>query len=429
MNHNRERLAWAVLLTSFALCVGLAVGVPLGVRHLVRTVSVAQKVSLEPQQGTLRMQRRGQGQVIALVGPTWDVPAGTVVTTDSTAEGLLTLWTPGPEPRTLAWVKIYNDTELTLLSARSPRFGVSPLPHRVVLKVHSSATPNEGSEAAQALQAEGRVRISVAPAEERSTIVEVHTPYFSARLLEGSYEVRVREGQSELSVIEGIAQVAPAEGEPLTLGNSQRVVVRPEAEGLSVEVLPGERNLLENGDFRQPLEIGWTVYHKDVQRDPAGTVERAEFAGRTMVKFHRNGVGHVEVGIRQPINYDVRDFTSLVLRLSVRVVEQSLPGCGQAGSECPIIVRIDYKDIYGTDRVWFHGFFSADPGEKDYLYPWDQQIPFRTWHAFESGNLIDPENPIGGFEAPPALIKEVTIYASGHSFEAWVTEVELLAQE
>jgi len=32
-------------------------------------------------------------------------------------------------------------------------------------------------------------------------------------------------------------------------------------------------------------------------------------------------------------------------------------------------------------------------------------------------------------EAPPASIKQLTIYASGHSFNAMVTEVELLAQE
>jgi hypothetical protein len=30
---------------------------------------------------------------------------------------------------------------------------------------------------------------------------------------------------------------------------------------------------------------------------------------------------------------------------------------------------------------------------------------------------------------PPALIKSVSIYASGHSFDAMVMEVELLAQE
>jgi hypothetical protein len=32
-------------------------------------------------------------------------------------------------------------------------------------------------------------------------------------------------------------------------------------------------------------------------------------------------------------------------------------------------------------------------------------------------------------DTPPAVIQRLTIYASGHSFDATVTEVELLAQE
>jgi hypothetical protein len=40
----------------------------------------------------------------------------------------------------------------------------------------------------------------------------------------------------------------------------------------------------------------------------------------------------------------------------------------------------------------------------------------------------DSENLMAS-DPPPALIKSVTIYASGHTFDALVAEVELLAQE
>lgn len=408
MNSNRERLAWAVLLISFVLCVGLAVGVPLGVRYVLRTARADQKAVLEPQQGTPRVQRRGRGPVIALVGPMWDVPPGTVVTTDDSAQTLLSLYAPGEEPAVVATVQIYGDTEVVLVSARSPRFETSPLPHRVVLQVRA-----------------GRVRVSVTPAGERNTVVELRTPHLTAWLDEGGYEARVRPARSELTVRDGSAQVTSADGEPVTLGGSQRTIAQIGETPL--EVLPAERNLLQNGSFRWPLEEGWEIYHSE-QEPPAGEVETTDFAGRPAAWFRRNGIGHAEVGIRQKVNYDVRDFTSLVLHLSVRVQGQSLPGCGSAGSECPIMIRVDYKDIYGTDRVWYRGFFSAD-AEGNWLNPWDEQIPFQTWYTFDSGNLVDPENPIGTFDEPPALIKEVTIYASGHSFDALVTEVELLAQE
>ncbi|HIE39308.1 MAG TPA: hypothetical protein EYH30_07555 [Anaerolineales bacterium] len=408
MNNYRERLAWLILLVSFTFCVGLIVGMPLGVRHFLRTASTDQKAALEPQRGTPRVQRRGRGPVIALIGPMWDVPAGTVVTTDDSAQSLLTLYAPGEEPAVVATIQIYGDTEMVLVSSRSPRFKVSPLPHRVVLEMRV-----------------GRIRVSVTPAGERNTVVELHTPHLTALLDEGSYEARVRPARSEVTVRDGAAQVTSANGESVTLEESQRTVAQ--IGGSTLEVGSAERNLLTNGNFRQPLEGGWEEYHNE-QQPPAGEVEIIEFEGRPVARFHRNGIGHAEVGIRQEINYDIRDFTSLVLHLSVRVQGQSLPGCGSAGSECPIIIRVDYKDIYGTDRTWYYGFFSGDPGG-NFLYPWDEQIPFQTWYTFDSGNLIDSKNPTGAFVEPPALIKSVAIYASGHSFDALVTEVELLAQE
>jgi hypothetical protein len=129
------------------------------------------------------------------------------------------------------------------------------------------------------------------------------------------------------------------------------------------------------------------------------------------------------VGIRQEVDYDVRDFASLTLHLNVQVLYQSLPGCGSLGSECPILVRIAYKDVDGTDRDWYHGFYSVDAAASDLLAVWDQQIPPGTWYTFDSMNLVE------AFDRPPARIKEISIYASGHAFDALVTEVELLAQE
>lgn len=403
MKGNREQIAWLVLVTSFVLCVGLAVGAPLSIRYFLRNASTGQDAVLEPQRGTPRMQRGGRGEVIALIGPTWDVPGGTVVTTDGSSEVLLTLYAPGPEPDTVATVQLYGDTEVVLVSARSPRFSLSPLPHRVVLEVRS-----------------GRARIGVSGAGGRDTLVRLCTPHLVAMLNEGSYEVRVRPALSELAVRDGTAQVTAESGGSVTLGGSERTLAGLGSSPLGS--LPAERNLLQNGSFQQPVQEGWEVYHLE-QQPPPGSVQTTALAGRPAAWFSRAGIGHAEVGIRQHIDYDVRDFTSLVLHLSLHIRGQSLPGCGSVGSECPIIVRIDYEDIYGTDRIWYHGFFALDAAASDLLYPWDEQVPLQTWVSFDSGNLIE------SFEQPPALIRTVTIYASGHSFDALVTEVELLAQE
>ncbi|MCX7855531.1 MAG: hypothetical protein N2556_06115 [Anaerolineae bacterium] len=398
MTQNRERLAWIILLISFTLCVGLAVGVPLGVRQYLLTATRAQPTLLQPQHGTPGLQRGGRGDLIALRDPTWDVPAGSLLTTDSAAQALLTFYAPASESEVVAAVQVYGDTRLRIQSARSPRFALSSLPHRVGLQVES-----------------GRVRIAVSPAAGRETTAQLHTPHLTAVLTAGSYEARVYGSLTEFIVREGHAEVTSAEGHSVSLTDAQRTIAQVGPTPL--ETLPAARNLLVNGDFRQPLEVGWETYTIE-----AGTVQTTTVAGRPAARFFREGIGHAEVGIRQVLNYDVRDFTSLILHLSVMVQGQSLPGCGSAGSECPIIVRIDYQDIYGGDRTWFHGFYSVPKAANDYLYWWSDQIPLQTWASYDSENLMQSD-------APPALIKSVTIYASGHSFDALVTEVELLAQE
>jgi hypothetical protein len=350
------------------------------------------------------MQRGGQGEIIALVGVAVGVTRGTVVTTGATDQGALTLYDPGDEPIVLSQAQIYADSTVTLLRARSPRFNSSPLAHEVALRV-----------------TEGRVRISVASTGGRPTVVELETPHMTATLNEGSYEVRVHANFSELAVRDGDARVTSPSEETVDLGPSQRTIAQ--SESTTLRVLSAERNLLTNGQFQAPLSDGWEIYQRDVQQEPPGTVEATTLEGRSAARFFRSGVGHVEIGIRQSIEYDVRDFASLVFHLSVQIRSQSLTGCGSLGSECPIMVRIDYKDTTGTDRVWFHGFYAVAATPSNLTPEWDEQIPAGTWFAFDSGNLIEL------FQEPPAQIKTVTLYASGHSFDASVTDVELLAQE
>ncbi|MFQ6100629.1 MAG: FecR domain-containing protein [Anaerolineae bacterium] len=402
MRNNPERLAWVVLLISFFTCVGLAVFVPLGTRWYVLNARIGQDVTLEIQRGPLRVTLAGRGAPVAIDEERNDIPQRTIVATDATA-GRLVMHALQTDSPVVATIQLYDDTEVVLSSARSPRFPASHLPHEVVLEIRA-----------------GRVRINVSETEDRLTVAEVHTPHGAATFTEGSYEVKVNGTTMEVIVRDGQAGVVNNTEHVVPLGPEERAIIDGER---IVGPLPAERNLLVDGDFRQSLEEGWQPYDKDVQQEPAGTVEVITLEGRPAAWFHREGIGHVEVGIRQEINYDVRDFMSLALRLSVQVRGQSLPGCGSLGSECPIIVRIDYEDIHGTDREWYHGFYSVERAATDWLNPWDEQVPFQTWYAYDSGNLVE------ALQEPPALIKAVTIYASGHSFDALVTEVELLARE
>jgi hypothetical protein len=193
------------------------------------------------------------------------------------------------------------------------------------------------------------------------------------------------------------------------------------------EPLPAVRNLISNSDFQADLN-GWITYSRQADPEqPAGNIGVVANEGRRVVDFYRDGSNHAEVGIRQEIDYDVRDFTSLELHLAVRIISEDIGGfggCGSLGSECPIIVRIDYEDVYGSESESLHGFYIGKPQDGWLTYEWSEPVQEGNWQTYDSGNLMEELA-----DAPPALIESVTIYASGHSFHAMVTEVELLAQE
>lgn len=409
MRDNPERLAWVVLLTSFFSCIGLAVAIPIGAQQYVLHARVPQRVTLEVQQGPLRVTLAGRGAPIAIDQDREEIPERTIVATDATA-GRLVVHTPPVDGPVIATAQLYDNTEAMLSSIRSPRFATSHLPHEVVLEITA-----------------GRVRINAFDGDDRPTSVEAQTPHGIARLTAGSYEIKVNGTTTEVTVRNGQASVVnDAEG-VMSLGPTERAVID---NGHTVGPLPAARDLIVNGDFQVPLasDSSWGSYREQTDpQQPPGSVGIITNSGRNAAEFYRDGSNHAEVGIRQDINYDVRDFTFLQLHLDVRVVSQNIAGfggCGYLGTECPIIVRLDYKDIYGTDREWFHGFYTGEPAADWQINWWAEQLQSGNWQTYDSANLMEELD-----NTPPALIKSLTIYASGHSFYAQLTEVELLAEE
>ncbi len=102
---------------------------------------------------------------------------------------------------------------------------------------------------------------------------------------------------------------------------------------------------------------------------PPGSVYNAVIDGRPVVVFDRSQenwpgirLGHGETGLIQSIEMDVSEYPTLELRATFYVDEQSLSTCGQRGSECPMMFRIDYVDVQGGERAYITGFYALhDP--------------------------------------------------------------------
>jgi hypothetical protein len=377
---------------------------------------VAQNVTLEVQRGPLRVTLAGRGEQFAIDGERGDIPERTVVATDDTA-GRLVVHAPQPDHPIIATVQLYDDTEVVLSSARSPRFSASRLPHEVTLRVRA-----------------GRVRASASNDDSRPTVVEVQTPHAVATLRGGRFTIEVDQETTHITVQEGLAELTSETGPTIQLDSSQRA--RATSDGVTGP-LPAARDLIVNGDFAAPLERGWASYSKDIQieGEPGGEVQRTEIEGRPVIVITRRGTGHAETGVLQRIDTDIRDFSSLQLHLLLRIEEHNVPVCGSLGSECPVMVRIAYEDADGADQEWLQGFYSlpdtSTPGNPSFCVTCSVrnehiQVPQGTWYSYDSPNLIPLMSQDG---ETPILIQSITVYASGHTYQSTVAEVELIGQE
>ena len=410
MRKNPQRLAWIVLLTAFFVCVGLAVLVPLGGRWYVLNALVIQNVTLEVQRAPLGVTEPGRVQPVSVAeDPDDEILEHTAITTWASS-GRLVMHAPQEGGPVIATVQLYEDTEIVLSSARSPRFSASHLPHQVALEIKA-----------------GRVRINVPGDDGRDTIIEVQTPHGAATLTKGSYEIKVY-ATTEVTVRHGQAAIA---GLGTPIGPDERAVIDSEQ---AVGPSPAAPNLISNGDFLSPLENAWSRYANQ-KEDPPGSVSIITDEGWKVADFYRSGSDHAEVGIQQEINHDARDFRSLRLHLAVHIVEHNIPVCGEKGSECPVMARIIYEDANGAEQEWIQGFYSLpNTGASDNPSVCETcstknphiQVQADTWYPYLSPNLIPRLTHEG---QAPTLIKSITIYASGHAYHSMVTELELIGYE
>jgi hypothetical protein len=129
---------------------------------------------------------------------------------------------------------------------------------------------------------------------------------------------------------------------------------------------------------------------------------------------------------------DVSGYNSVSIRATFRIESQTLSACGIDGSECPLMLRMDYIPAGGGDAVsWFHGFYAfVDPNR---LFPQSclscneqhERVTPDTWYTYESHNLFEIFAP----EAQPKSILNLRFYASGHQYDVYVNEVMLLADD
>ena len=394
-----------ILLAAFSLFVFLAISIPWTANYILHHATTPMTAQLEPTVGTVLLYTSSGAEPIAVTSARDDIPQGSkLVTTGAATQGVLGLSAWPQSSQSIGAVHLYPGTTLSVLRFQQPRFQSSREPYTVRLRLEA-----------------GRIRIFTNSRDERALVVRVDLPQGYAVLSEGSYNFSVQGERSELSVSQGEAHLIHASGAELVVGPGLRTWMEDSAP--PTEAISAERNLIQTGDFSQPLLEQWEVY-SEAPYVAAGSVEVGEQDGRRVAHFVRLGEDgvHTEVGMVQEIDQDVNGYDFLAFRLDVRLLRQTLRGAGEKSSEFPLRIEIAYTDIYGKDLTWGHGFYYRDPPTEWPLTGGEKIAPF-SWYSYESPNLMELLA-----DTRPAHINSVRIYASGWNYEAMISEVGLFVE-
>lgn len=404
MRKNPERVAWTVLSLAFAVFCALAVGIPLSTRAYLLNSTMAQEARMQVIEGTV-LVRKANGNVPIGVTEAETLAPGEQVITDATSWATVDLFDR-------SHVIVYSNTDVELSQMQSPRFNLSDRPDQITLNLTG-----------------GLLRVGVALPGERPNVFRVITPHAVIRLEEGSYRIRANNQGTEVTVMRGQALVRKG-AHLLAIPQGTRTLV--DLNGIPAGPLPAAQDLISNGDFQQPLATGWVTSTEVLEPSvKAPTVQVVEDGGRMAVRLVRREPDegkHNQARIYQKLDYDVRDFMRLEVSLGVKLYFQSLSGGGEQSSEFPVIIRLDYKDRWGSDKFWTHGFYYQNQaGYFIALDPWGrptgEQIPRGVWYPYESGNLLEL---LG--DNRPVHITGLTVYASGWNYDSLVTEVQLIVE-
>ncbi len=402
MMHNKpERVAWLVIWGAFAAFLLLCAAVPVSSRSYLLYSWTPKTATFEVIGGTPRVQEPNAVAPIA-VTRSIQLSEGSTIETDENSRGILTFF----DGSTLT---LFPNTNITLHQMRLSTFDWGRVP--VTLEIE---------------QTRGRISVGAAllfaPAGSaaHARLLRVKTPHLVAVLQEGSYAVDVFADSSQITAKNGTAEVTAQES-TVTLARGQRTVVTRGNTPLAP--LPAAQDLVVNGDFRDPIVRGWnSLQDTTAPGIVPGLAEIASLDDRQTVHIARYQSVQTSAitGVVQQINREVSDFRVMKLTADVRLHFQSLAGGGYMSTEYPLILRLRYRDAYGSEGEWVRGFYYqntlANPTNNG------EQIPVDVWVPFESGNLLELADP------KPFIVTSLQIYASGWDYESYVSNVQLIVE-
>lgn len=420
-----QHLAWVVLLVAFAFFCVLCLASGFGIHYFLFKSTVPMLTELTVGRGTAIVTNPDLTPVPIEAFMT--VSNRAVVRTDQVGQAILSFYdTPQDIQQLVASVILSSNTSVDLEELSRPRFEWSTAGYEIHLDKFS-----------------GRIDVTIPDGLERPVQIQIESASDGqVRLAEsGRYTITANNAQILVESISGVAELVVGEFDQ-NISSGERVMYNLATSELSslnpyVRLL-GTSAFDETNVFASnppASSVVWTCY-RSANDSVEGTFELAEEEGRSVLQFRRVGsTQHGESGCltsQGGTAIDVSDYQYLSVEVVFKINSQSLSGCGQVGSECPLMLRLDYvpavPSVQERARWWNHGFYLWNsqlsyPSICDTCTQEHEIINGNVWYRYRSDNLFgvlrDDDRPVE--------IISLRVYASGHEYDVYVSEVSLLA--
>ena len=435
-----DRLAWGVLLISFALFCVVCAAVTIGVQWYFFESTVSLNVILQPGKGTSTIRTGSGGEGAVRLNET--LSPGTIVLTDPTVERAQTtlVFRDPQSDGFIALITLKENTSVDLRNASRPRFQFGNSIFQIDL-----------------FDVLGELEVSIPQSLSRGITLNVRTAQGTWIRLgsSGRYTIFAEPGETTVMNWAGeVVMVVPdSPVSPRSIPVNQLGYFQVGTSEIQLSDAP--RNLLTNSDLTiftpddaesdemlSATMVGWGCTHDPPNSGPRGEHNAGISPdGRSALQLVRGDGATTSgrTGCEQTLadsetGLDVTGYSALELRISLYIENQTVGACGIVATECPLMIQIDYVTEDNALRTRTHGVYSQRnptyPLVCDSCFQPHVLVQGNTWYLYESGNLFDllrqpnPDPNLPPFEL--TAIRGIRFYASGHEYSVYVNNVSLL---
>ena len=435
--NNPNKVAWLTVVSGFIVFCLVCAGTVYGIQWFVFKSNVNLNVTAHVAQRTIIISSPDNVNPVAVTTET-TLSAGDRVITDEGSQASISFMDSPNDGKVLSTVQVMPSSRVRLKQTSQPRFGLGDNPY--ILRLDD---------------VRGRIYITVSKQLERDIRIEVSDIHNRRlRLDEGGYYL--------LNVTDDTFSVTVRAGKAVLVTDRQetKLIQREETGQIdgtgALQIVPRQviylnpNNLVEdhipNSD--EPDATGWPEkwacqpLPPDNLSEPRGDYQYDLFQDRLAMRLVRSGPDFHNAVTRcyQTPTIDVSEFESLRLRVTMYLVDHDISACGAAGTECVLMIYLSFRNQFDVEnntdeiRPWIQGFYiTYDPsrgGETRCETCPNEHIHVNagTWYTFESEDFVR-DLPAARSDQRMMEITGIVFYSSGHSYEAYVSEVALIGED